>query len=376
MSNIPVEPANDSDEISLLDIIQVIRENLALLLIGPLVVGLVALGLTFLIPPTYTATTVFLPPQQQQSSASVLLQSLGSLGGIAGAATGLKNPNDQFIAFLKSRRIEDKLVERFKLKDRYDADLLTDARQGLERRTRISSGKDSLITVEVDDRDPPFAAELANAYVEELSILIKLLALTEAQQRRVFFEAQLIATKENLTKTEQALRSTGINSSALKSNPVTAVAAVARMQAEIAAQEIKVSSMRAYLADSAPMFRQALSDLAALRAQLSKLEKSSGTPPASDSDYVARFRDFKYYETLFDLFAKQFELAKVDESREGAKIQVLDVAKSPEKKSKPQRGLIVISAVLTAGGFLLLFIFIRNSLRTSISPKRHEPSRQ
>jgi uncharacterized protein involved in exopolysaccharide biosynthesis len=363
MSNLPVDAANDSDEISLLDIIQVIKENLALLLIGPLVVGLVALGITFLIPPTYTATTVFLPPQQQQSSANALLQSLGSLGGIAGAATGLKNPNDQFIAFLKSRRIEDKLVERFKLKERYDVELLTDARMDLERRTRISSGKDSLITVEVDDRDPAFAAELANAHVEELSSLIKLLALTEAQQRRAFFETQLIATKESLTKAEQALRSTGVNSSALKSNPATAVAAVARVQAEIAAQEVKVSSMRAYLADSAPMFRQALGDLGALRTQLSKLEKSSDTPVATDSDYVARFRDFKYYETLFDLFAKQFELAKVDESREGSKIQVLDVAQAPEKKSKPKKALITLVAALAAGMMLLLFIFVRHSFR-------------
>jgi tyrosine-protein kinase Etk/Wzc len=363
MSNLPADAANDSDEISLLDIIQVIRENLVLLVLGPLVVGLVALGITFLIPPTYTATTVFLPPQQQQSSASVLLQSLGSLGSIAGAATGLKNPNDQFIAFLKSRRIEDKLVERFKLKDRYDVNLLTDARLALEGRTRIASGKDNLITIEVDDRDPAFAAELANAHVEELSGLIKLLALTEAQQRRAFFEAQLIATKESLTKAEQALRSTGVNSSALKSNPATAVAAVARVQAEIAAQEVKVSSMRAYLADSAPMFKQALGDLAALRAQLSKLEKSSDTPAATDSDYVARFRDFKYYETLFDLFAKQFELAKVDESREGSKIQVLDVAQAPEKKSKPKKALITLMAMLATGMFLLLFVFIRNGFR-------------
>jgi tyrosine-protein kinase Etk/Wzc len=363
MSNLPVDAANDSDEISLLDIIQVIRENLVLLVLGPLLVGLIALGITFLIPPTYTATTVFLPPQQQQSSASVLLQSLGSLGGIAGAATGLKNPNDQFIAFLKSRRIEDKLVERFKLIERYEVDLLTDARVELEKRTRITSGKDALITIEIDDRDPAFAAELANAQVEELGALIQRLALTEAQQRRAFFESQLLQTKNQLTKAEQALRATGVNSSALKSNPTTAVAAVARMQAEIAAQEIKISSMRGYLADTAPQYLQALADLSTLRAQLAKLEKPSDILSTSDSDYVARFRDFKYYETLFELFAKQFELAKVDESREGSKIQILDTAQPPEKKSKPKKALIASMAIVAMGILLLLFVFIRNSFR-------------
>jgi uncharacterized protein involved in exopolysaccharide biosynthesis len=365
MSTLPADATPDSDEISLLDILEVIKENLLLLVLGPLLVGLIALGITFLIPPTFTASTSFLPPQQQQSASASLLASLGSLGGLAGAATGLKNPNDQFIAFLKSRRIEDKLVERFKLIERYKVDLLTDARLALKDRTRITSGKDNLVTIEVDDRDPAFAAELANAQVEELGVLIQRLALTEAQQRRAFFESQLLITKGQLTKAEQALRATGINSSALKSNPTTAVAAVARMQAEIAAQEIKISSMRGYLADTAPQYRQALADLNTLRAQLGKLEKPSESPSTNDSDYVARFRDFKYYETLFELFAKQFELAKVDESREGSKIQVLDIAQPPEKKSKPNKGLIALMATLATGMLLLLFVFVRNSFRNS-----------
>jgi capsular polysaccharide biosynthesis protein len=172
MSTLPADPAQDTDEISLLDILNVIKNNLALLIAGPLLVGLIALGITFLIPPTFTASTSFLPPQQQQSASASLLASLGSLGGLASAATGLKNPNDQFIAFLKSRRVEDKLVERFKLIERYKVSLLTDARIALEGRTRITSGKDNLITIEVDDRDPAFAAELANAQVEELGSLI------------------------------------------------------------------------------------------------------------------------------------------------------------------------------------------------------------
>jgi tyrosine-protein kinase Etk/Wzc len=372
MPNLPADSTQDSDEVSLLDILKVIKDNLVLLILGPLLIGLIALGVTYLIPPTFTASTSFLPPQQQQSASASLLASLGSLGGLAGAATGLKNPNDQFIAFLKSRRIEDKLIERFKLIERYKVDLLTDARLELEKRTRITSGKDNLIIVEIDDLVPTFAAELANAQVEELGVLIQRLALTEAQQRRAFFENQLLITKGQLTKAEQALRATGINSSALKSNPSTAVAAVARMQAEIAAQEIKISSMRGYLADTAPQYRQAQSDLRTLRAQLGKLEKPTESPSSNDSDYVARFRDFKYYETLFELFAKQFELAKVDESREGSKIQILDIAQAPEKKSKPKKAQIALMATLATGMLLLLFVFIRHSFRNMKTAQKRQ----
>ena len=268
-------PTNgDEDEISLLDLLQTVVENLRLLVLGPLLVGLAALGISFAIPPTFTASTQFLPPQQQQSAAAAMLQSLGALGGLAGAATGIKNPNDQFVSFMQSRTLQDALIERFKLQERYEAKYLEDTRRELAKNARISSGKDGLIRVEVDDKDPAFAAELANAHVQELTQLLGRLAVTEAQQRRLFFEKQLNSAKDKLTQAEQALQASGVNASALKANPQAAVAGLAQLQAAITAQEVKVASMRGYLTESAPDFRQALTELGALRAQLGQAEKA------------------------------------------------------------------------------------------------------
>jgi tyrosine-protein kinase Etk/Wzc len=354
----------DDNEISLLDLLQVVVDNLRLLVLGPLVCGLAALGYSFTIPPTYTAKTQFLPPQQQQSSAASMLASLGALGGLAGAATGLKSPADQYIAFMKSVSVQDALIERFNLVEKYEAKFKTDARASLTGSVRISSGKDGLISVEVDDKDPKFAAELANAHVEELSNLLARLAVTEAQQRRMFFEKQLQITKENFTKADLALKSSGINSSVLKSNPSSAVEAVARLKAGISVQEVKLGTMRNYLTESSPDFKQALSELASLKSQLTKAEKEE--PASKDtSDYVARYREFKYQETMFELFAKQFELAKVDESREGAVIQVLDTAEPPERKAKPKKAMIAVIATLASGFALLLFVFIRSALKSA-----------
>lgn len=354
----------DDDEISLLDLLQVVVENLRLLVLGPLVCGLVALGYSFTIPPTYTAKTQFLPPQQQQSSAVTMLTSLGALGGLAGAATGLKSPADQYISFMKSMRVQDALIERFNLIEKYEAKLKTDARVSLTGNVRIASGKDGLISVEVDDKDPKFAADLANAHVEELSNLLVRLAVTEAQQRRMFFEKQLQITKENFTKADFALKSSGINSSVLKSSPASAVEAVARLKAGISVQEVKLGSMRNYLTESSPDFKLALSELVSLNSQLANAEKEE---PASKgtSDYVAKYREFKYQETMFELFAKQFELAKVDESREGATIQVLDIAEPPERKVKPKKAMIASIATLASGFALLLFVFVRSALKNA-----------
>jgi uncharacterized protein involved in exopolysaccharide biosynthesis len=354
----------EDDEISLLDQLQVMADNLRLLVLGPLAAGLLALGFTFTITPTFTATTKFMPPQQQQSSAASLLAGLGALGGLAGAAGVIKNPADQYVAFLKSRTVQDALIERFKLTERYEEKFNEDTRTKLGANVLIASGKDGLITIDASDKDPAFAAELANAHIEELSKLTNRLAITEAQQRRVFFEKQLTKAKDNLIKSEQALKASGVNSSALKASPLAAVEGLAKLKATITAQEIKLASMRGYLTESAPDFKQAQTELFAMRSQMDRAEKAE--PPSaggSGSDYITRFRDFKYHETLFELFAKQYEMARVDESREGALIQVVDTALPPERKAKPKKALIAMVTTLATAFALLLFIFIRHALR-------------
>jgi uncharacterized protein involved in exopolysaccharide biosynthesis len=354
------------DEVSLLDLLQIVFDNLRLLVLAPLVMGILSLGLSFFVEPTFTAKTQFLPPQQQQSSAASMLASLGSLGGLAGGVAGLKNPADQYIAYLKSNSVQNALIERFKLKERYQVKTLTDARSSLSEKARASSGKDGLISLEVDDRDPQFAADLANAHIEELRAVLGRLAVTEAQQRRVFFEKQLALTKDNLIKAETALKSTGISDSALKANPTSAVLGVAALKAQVTAQEVKIGAMRGYLAESAPDFKQALNELASLRAQLSKLDKDDTRPGSNGGgDYISRFREFKYHETLLELFVKQYEIARVDEAREGSIIQVLDVALPPERKSKPKRALVAIMATLLTGFVVLVFVFVRHALRNA-----------
>ena len=361
-SNLPEGAKEADEEISLLDLLQTIVDNLRLLVLGPLAVGVAAFGISFLIPPTYTAKTQFLPPQQQQSAAASMLASLGGLGGLAGAVGGIKNPADQFLAYMKSVTIQDAIIDRFKLQERYEEETKIETRLELTKNVRAVAGKDGLISVEVDDKDPKMAADLANAHVEELGKLLGKLATTEAQQRRLFFEKQLTQVKEKLIQSEIELKSTGVSGDVLKSNPASAVAVVAGLQAGVTAQETKLGAMRGYLAETAPEFKQALNELANLKAQLAKQENNTPANSINKSDYVSKYREFRYNETLLELFAKQFEIAKVDESREGAVIQILDAAQPPEKKSKPKKAMIAIIATIAAGFSLILFVFIRLAL--------------
>lgn len=373
----PAAAGDDADEVSLLDLVETVVQNLRLLVVAPLLVGLAALGISFLMTPVYTAQTSFLPPLQQQSAAAALLQQLGGLGGLgglAGAAAGIPNPADQFVAFLRSRTVQDRLVERFDLLTRYEARNRELAARELADRTRITSGRDGLIRVEFDDPDPAFAAQVANAYVEELGQLTSRLALTEAQHRRRFFGQHLAQAQAALAQAEQALLATGVNVQALHLQPVAALQAVAHLRAQVAAQEVQVASLRAHLTEAAPELRQALSTLAALRAQLARLDTqvrvaepraagAGGSNP--DPGYIARLRDFTFQQTLFELMAKQYEMARLDESREGAVIQVLDLAQPPDQRSSPRRALMAVVATLAAGFALLLFVLVRQALRSA-----------
>jgi tyrosine-protein kinase Etk/Wzc len=349
----------ESDELNLFDLLLVVVDNLRLLVLVPLAFGILVLALTFLIPPSFTAKTVFMPPQQQSGAAS-MLAGLGALGGLAGAAAGIKNPTDQYIGFLKSDVIANALISRFKLKESFGLSSLEATRKELASSIEISSGKDGFIVVSVMNKDPVFAAQLANAYVEELRNLLDRIAVTDAQHRRVFFEKQIVQVKEKLAEAEQTLRSNGVNRSALKSSPEATIKLVAELQARISVQEVKLASMRGYLTENSPDFKQTLTELNALKMQFSKVENSTSTSSDGEKDgYIARLRSVKYFETMYELFAKQYELAKIDEAREGAIIQVIDDAVPPELKSSPKKAIVAILSTMGIGVLLLIYLFFR-----------------
>jgi uncharacterized protein involved in exopolysaccharide biosynthesis len=312
----------------------------------------VAVGLSFLITPTFTAATVILPPAQSSSSTGLAMlagQLGGALGGLAGAAASIKNPADQYVSMLKSRNVADRLIERFNLKSAYDRELMVETRVELAERTRIVAGmKDGLITIEVDDNDPTRAAAIANAYSDELRRLTMDFAIGEASQRRAFFEAQLKQVREALTVAERDLGTSGITDEALKAAPDAAITGMARLHAKITAQEVTIQSLSGFVTEDHPDLRVARAELAALKSQETRMHGPT-TPDGPSSGYMSKYREFKYNLALFEIIAQQYELARLDEARESKSIQVIDIATAPERKSRPKRGLIgVVVTILTS----------------------------
>jgi uncharacterized protein involved in exopolysaccharide biosynthesis len=366
-----LEIAESSNDISLLDLLIVLGRRKKFLAVSTLAVFAVTLVVTLLIPKRYTATTTVLPPQQGSSLSTALLSqvgNMGALGSLAGGSLGLKNPADLPIALLRSRSVEDAMIQRFDLMKLYKEKLPSDARKSLEKHTSIENDiKEGLIRIEIEDRDPKRACDMANAYVEEYQKLSQHLAIGEAGQRRLFFERQLVEAKNNLATAEEALKASQQKSGMIQldSQAKALIQGVAELRAEIAYKEVEIRSLSLAETPSNPELRMAREQLAALQSQLRQI---GGTQSGQDSDlivprgkipeagmeYIRKLREVKYHELIFELLAKQFEVAKLDEAREGAMIQVVDPAVPPDRKSFPKLSLIVPAVTFV---WLLLAIF-------------------
>jgi uncharacterized protein involved in exopolysaccharide biosynthesis len=362
-------PVKEEEETSVLDLLIVIAEKKRVVFWVTVGFAVLAIVISLLLPVRYTASVVLMPPQQNNSLSAQLASQFSSMGSMAALATGgtsslLKSPNDMYVAMLRSQTVENGMIDHYGLMREYHKKLLSDARKKFEHYATIDgNGKDGLIHISVVDGDPHRAAELANGYVDQFRALSQNLAITEAGQRRLFFEQQLQQANQNLGNAEEALKATEQKTGVIQldSQARALIESAAQLRAQLAAKEVQIQGMQTYATGENAQLVEAQQELDSLRTQLAKL---GGNGDSADSiivpkgqmtqaslEYVRKLRDVKYYETIFDILARQFELAKLDEAKEGALIQVVDPAIPPDKKSSPQRALIVILATL-AGLFI------------------------
>lgn len=317
----------------------------------------------------YTSNAQVLPPQTS-GPAGALLAQFGGLANTAGSVLGLggiRSPGELQVAMLRSRTVSEAVVDHFDLGKHYGNVSKEEALYYLFRATRILLSRDGIISIEVDDEEPQKAADVANGYVEELKGLNQRLAVSEAARRRVFFEDQLKQAKENLIKAETAFKEAQEKTGLLRLEDQGRVSleTVARLRAEIAAKEVQIQVMQSFATVQNPDLFRAQRELVELRAQAEKLERDDSRLrqgvliptkelPEAALEYLRRFRDVKYQETMFELMAKQFEIAKLDEARDASIIQVLDPAIPPKARSKPRR--VYISIIVAIASFLASII--------------------
>ena len=372
----PELPSRDH-EVSLIEVLTQLAHRKWLIAKVTGIALFVGVILSLLLPVRYTATAKIMPPQQTQSTASMLMMNQltnaggGSLAALAGGGLGLKNPNDIYIGLLTSRPIADAIIQKFSLAKAYRAKDMTEARNKLVSFTEVISEKSGFIAVSVTDRDKSRAAAMANTYTDQLRILTKTLAVTEASQRRLFYEEQLKQTKEALVAAalafQQVQQQKGLVQ--LDAQAKAMIEGLAALRAKVEAKQVEVQAMRSYSTEQNPDVELAERELVSLQAEEAHLVQSNHVPgiaglelgnvPSAGLEYLRAEHELQYQQVLYDMLMKQYDAARLDESKEAAIIQLVEPAIEPDRKSSPKRALIVV--LFTAVGFFtacLLVLFL------------------
>jgi tyrosine-protein kinase Etk/Wzc len=374
----------EDTEIDLSELARILLNNKKTLFLCGLVPAILTAFVMLIIRPTYTAEAAFLPPNPTSASASSLASSalLGQLGGTGAALSGLKDPSLVYVGILGSRTVADDLIKQFDLAKVYKTKRLSQTEKALKARSKFVSGKNTITTISVEDHDPKRAADLANAYLTELHLQNDRLALTDAGQRRLFFQQQLEKEKNSLADAEVELASSQEKTGLIQpgGQAQLQIETIARTQAEIASREVQLAALSQGATEQNPEVIRIRSEIAGLTAQLKRLENSSDHEEAGNIQvptskvpeltliYLRKARNLKYHEELYQLLLRQYASAQLDESRSAPLIQVVDYAVVPDTKSGPHRVLITLAALVlgTIGGAVWVF-FRQNLLKSSQS---------
>ena len=339
------------EDASFLYILTIIGNSKILIIGLSLAITLLALIQSLIMDPVFTGRTVLIPPQQQQNMSSGALASLSPMGML-----GLKSQDDMYISFMTSESFQTIIIDRFNLHERYHADLLIDVRQALNTHVRLfSDKKSSLMTIEVDDNDPVFAANMANGYVQELGLFLGKLAITEAQQRQLYFEKQIKKTQDDLVKAESNFRENQSKSGLQIPSTVAdlGIKEIAELHGQIRVRELQLQAINSFATPQNTEVKKLMTELSSMRNHLTKLEQ--GTRTVEPQNYLQQaallaYRNMKVQESILESLVKQLEYAKVDVSKEAPLIQVVDTASIPERRTSPKRKIMVV----TGGGVGLI----------------------
>lgn len=334
------------------------------------------------LPKTYTATTRFIPPQQDQNAIGLMLGQLG--GGMASFASdilGGSSTADLYVGILKTEAVKDVIIDKFSLMKVYDEKYRVDTYRDLDDKVEIVSGKkDGIISITVEDKDPKRAADIANAYVIELGKLTSNLSINGAKQNKKFLENRLDKVKSDLTKAENSLKIFQENNKTVDvgEQAKATIASIAELQAKLASAETQLEIYRTQFTDANQEVINVKSTIKDIKTQISRLEKktnigaipSVGSMPSLAQQYVRLMRDYKMQETLLELLLKQYEMAKLTEANDVAAIQVIQAARIPDKKTKPKRAAIVLITTFLGMGISVVIAFVvENYARSSDEDK-------
>src|SRR5262249_15748077 len=302
----------------------------------------------------------------------------GGLGAFAGDLLGMKSSGALFIGILRSRTVEDRLIQRFDLKKIYWTNLDETARRKLEDNTAISEDRKSgILTITITDGDPSRAAAMAKAFVEELDRLVAQVSTSSARREREFLEERLKTVQVDLEAAEKEFSQFASKNGTIdiKEQGKAMVEAAATLEGQLIAAKSEVEGLKQIYTDNNVRVRATQARIAELQSQLNKVGgkgESASSANSADADrlypslrklpllgvtFADLYRRTKVQEAVYEALTQQYELAKVQEAKETPSVKVLDEAHVPERKSFPPRLTIMFLCTFLAFATATVFTF-------------------
>lgn len=376
------QPDNEPQPPSLLDYLLVIAKHKKMILLTTFGAAVIAAIISLILPNIYTARTMIIPSDDDKSAMGALMAQMGGLASLAGGTIGAKTTGDLYVTMLKSETVKDPIIDRFKMLEVYKVKYRADAYKYLNLNSSISLGKkDGVITIAIKDKDPKRAADLANAYIEELGKLASGLNMAGAGNNRIFLEKRIAEARADLNRAEDALKVFQTRNKAISvtDQAQATIAGVAQLRAQLAVKEVELASLQRQFTDSSQEVKATKAMVASLRAQIAGLEGKGGgsssipnvgNMPQLGQEYLRLMRDFKIQEAVLEMLTKQYEVAKVSEVKDVAPFQILQKAKVPEKRSSPKRKQMVLYAAVTGLLLSIMYAFAKESFAQMCSEDR------
>lgn len=314
-----------------------VRKHWIRLLVFPLLAACLAAGISFWLPNTYRATTTILPLTESESPGGLrqLTEFVASFGSAEMSPSSATRAT--FLAILGSKTLAESVIQKEQLlpilfPSKWDAQanrwrsdkgnvppsIHYGAERIFRRHVQIDQPK-ALPTIRIRTtfRDPDVAARVANSFVEELENFVDRKALHLSTRNRRFIEKQLAEVKVQILESEKNLaRFYDRNPVSSRSNTVN----------------VPVGG-----------------DTKGKKGEVVILPD---VPQKAYYEYLQMERNV--LANTVNLVASQLEMAKIEESKDELRFQVIDEAYPPFRKFGPKRTVMVVTAFL----FMLIATFL------------------
>lgn len=372
---------------SLSDYFYVLIKWKKFIILNLFIIAAIASGYSLLIQNTYKASTVVMVSPDYSLGMSSITSLLGSKSPAASLGSrlfgGSSETEDIIFGILNSKTAIVNVIDRFNLMEYYNVpdNNYDRAIKAFTQDINFDLTQNNFIEINVVNKSPVIAAEIANYYVRILDSLNLKINSESARSNRLFIERRYLKNLEDLRVAEDSLytlqKKYGIV--AIPEQIELAYKAAAEIEAQLFQKELFLEVLRNQFGEDSPQYQSLIAELQIIKNKIDRLKKSNEITKTSNVflpfkelphisiSYLRIFREVEIQSKILEIILPMYEQAKVEEIKNIPTVVVIDKAEPPQLKNKPRRSLIVLGFMFLGLFIMLPLVFRMESILNKVS---------